>query len=303
MVSERNIISDPLRTLRIYRFSAALHASIETNTRRALKAHNALLKDIATERIAEELRHITALGDSYAIISNMEEDNVMSVLFPEFLVATGISMKHGVACYRQCEDIIGDPALYFPFCPERILAYFELPSRRTCLKLTALFSGTAHTLEAAFRLKMSKKETELIASIASGYENILFLAGAGAGKREIVRFLKDAQENVYPVMVLAAAAGQVHKCLSARGVPVPDTRVFSFCKEVFSLYVNEVMPRTRLLKIITGKDLITEFGLHPSPRFKSILSELEDDILEGKVSTRTEALNTVGKILDRERQR
>src|SRR5271169_1490331 len=52
MVSERNIISDPLRTLRIYRFSAALHASIENNTRLALKNHNALLKEVAIERIA-----------------------------------------------------------------------------------------------------------------------------------------------------------------------------------------------------------------------------------------------------------
>src|SRR5208283_2714522 len=65
MVSERNLISDPLRILRIYRFSAALHGHIEMNTRRALNRLRALLNDVAIERIAEELRHMMEIGDSH----------------------------------------------------------------------------------------------------------------------------------------------------------------------------------------------------------------------------------------------
>src|SRR5208337_2303565 len=150
MVSERNLISDPLRILRIYRFSAALHALIEINTRRALKPHRALLNDVAVERIAEELRHMLALGDSHESMKEMEEDNIMPVLFPEFRRHPGISIKKGLACYGRCEALLRDPAHYFPLQEKRIFDYFELPARRICLKLTALFSGEAYApLEAA----------------------------------------------------------------------------------------------------------------------------------------------------------
>jgi hypothetical protein len=54
-----------------------------------------------------------------------------------------------------------------------------------------------------------------------------------------------------------------------------------------------------LLRMITGDDLISEFGLSPSPQFKRLLSKLEDDILEGKVKTREEALRAVRDILAR----
>jgi tRNA nucleotidyltransferase/poly(A) polymerase len=298
MVSERNLISDPLRILRIYRFSAALHAPIEINTRRALNLHRALLNDVAIERIAEELRHMMALGDSHESMKDMEEDDIMPVLFPEFTPLPGIGIKKGLACYAQCEAMLGDPAHHFPVHEKRIFNYFELPARRICLKLTALFAGKAYALEAALRLKMSKKEAALVASISSGCENILSLCSVAADRSKILRFLKNAQDDVYPMVILAVAASQLNQGSSPLGT-LESGHVLSFCNKVLSLYIDEVLPRMGILRMITGDDLIREFDLSPSPQFKLILSELEDDILEGKVNTKDEALQTVRAILAR----
>jgi tRNA nucleotidyltransferase/poly(A) polymerase len=303
MVSERNLISDPLRILRIYRFSAALHSLIEINTRRALKKHKALLTDVAVERIAEELRHMMALGDSHESMKEMAEDNIMSVLFPEFSHVPGPGIKKGLFCYGQCEALLGSPAHYFPLQEKSIFDYFALPARRICLKLTALFSGEAYALEAALRLKMSKKEAALIALISSGCENLLLLCGVAAHRSKMVRFLKNARDNVYPMAVLAVAAGKGHQGSSGssvQGTLESGELVLSFCNKILSLYVDEVLPRIGILRLITGDDLIREFDLPPSSQFKLILSELEDDILEGKVNTRDEALRTVRSILARE---
>ena len=302
MVSERNLISDPLRILRIYRFSSALHAHIEINTRRALKEHRTLLNDVAIERIAEELRHMMALGDSHESMKDMEEDNIMPVLFPEFPPSPGINIKKGLACYGQCEALLGDPAHYFPFHEKRIFDYFELTARRICLKLTALFSGEAYALEAALRLRMSKKEAALIATISYGCKNILSLCSVAAHRSKMLRFLKNVQDDVYPMVILAVATGQIHQGpsgSSTQGTPEPGDRALSFCNKILSLYVDEVLPRMGILRMITGDDLIREFDLPPSPQFKLILSELEDDILEGKVNTKDEALKTVKGILAR----
>ncbi len=302
MVSERNLVSDPLRILRIYRFSAALHALIEIDTRRALNPHRALLNNVAIERIAEELRHMMALGDSYESMKDMEEDNIMPVLFPEFPPPPGISIKRGLACYGRCEALLGDPAHYFPLHEKRISAYFEIPARLICLKLTAFFSGEAYALEAALRLKMSKREAALISSISSGCENILSLCDVDADRSKILRFLKNARDDVYPMVILAVAAGRPHQgpsVSSAHRTLEPEDRVLSFCNKVLSLYIDEVLPRMGILRMITGDDLIREFDLPPSPKFKLILSELEDDIIEGKVNTKDEALKTVRGILAR----
>lgn len=285
MVSERNIISDPLRIMRIYRFSAALHASIEKNTRQAVRKHNVLLRDVAVERIAEELRLILATGDSHGTINGMAGDDIVHVLFPEFLSSAGDGIKQGIAFYGQCEGILANPAPYFPLAAEHILTYFEHTEKRICLKLAALFSGEASVTEAVSRLKMSNKEAEFISFITSERKNILSLAVAGAGKTDIIRFLKVARDNVYPVVVLAAAGA---------GGPI-----VSFLNDMLSLYLNEVVPRLPLIRMISGDDLITEFGLTPSPQFKLILSELEDDILEGKINTKEDGLGAAREIISR----
>jgi len=305
MVSEKNLISDPLRILRIYRFSAAMHSRIEINSRRALNQLRELLNDVAIERIAEELRHMMALGDSHESMKEMEEDNIMPVLFPEFTHVPGIRIKKGLACYGQCEAMLGDPAHYFPLHEKRIFAYFELPARRICLKMTALFSGEAYALEAALRMKMSKKEASLIDSISSGCQNILSLCSIAVHRSKMLRFLKNAQDDVYPMVILAVAAMQIHQgpCgPSTQGTFESGDQVLSFCNKILSLYVDEVLPRMCILRMVTGDDLIREFDLPPSPQFKLILSELEDDILEGKVNTRDEALKTVRGILAREKR-
>jgi hypothetical protein len=119
----------------------------------------------------------------------------------------------------------------------------------------------------------------------------------------MVRFLKNARDNVYPMAVLAVAAWKGHQGSSGssvQGTLESGELVLSFCNKILSLYVDEVLPRMGILRLITGDDLIREFDLPPSSQFKLILSELEDDILEGKVNTRDEALRTVRSILARE---
>lgn len=302
MVSERNLMSDPLRILRIYRFSSALHAVIEMNTRRALKEHRTLLNNVAVERIADELRNMMALGDSHKSMKKMGEDDIMPVLFPEYPPASGAGIKNGLACYGKCEVLLNDPAQYFPLHEKLIFDYFELPLRRICLKLTAIFSGEKYAMEAALRLKMSKKGSSLVASIVSGCENIMSFCSVAPHRSEMLRFLKNAQDDVYPMVILAVAAGQINEGpsgYSAHRTLEPGTGVLSYCNQILSLYVNEVLPRMTIFGIITGDDLIREFHLTPSPKFKVILSGLEDDILDGKVSTKDEALKTVRDLLAR----
>ena len=58
MISEGNLISDPLRILRAYRFAAELGGSIEKRTRDAIKTLHNMIKTVSSERITLELFHL-----------------------------------------------------------------------------------------------------------------------------------------------------------------------------------------------------------------------------------------------------
>jgi poly(A) polymerase len=50
-------------------------------------------------------------------------------------------------------------------------------------------------------------------------------------------------------------------------------------------------------KLVTGNDLIREFGLSPSPLFKTILTHVEEKRLTGEITTKAEALSNVRQYL------
>jgi len=71
-------------------------------------------------------------------------------------------------------------------------------------------------------------------------------------------------------------------CLSSHG----DLSLYDFVREKIANMPPEVM---RPAPLITGDDLIA-LGLAPGPRFKEILSSVEDAQLEGRLKSREEAL-------------
>lgn len=66
-ISEKNMIADPLRMLRAYRFAAELDGSIDPNTREIIKKHARNIHSVSNERITLEMFHLlnTKLPDKY----------------------------------------------------------------------------------------------------------------------------------------------------------------------------------------------------------------------------------------------
>jgi hypothetical protein len=117
------------------------------------------------------------------------------------------------------------------------------------------------------------------------------LLGAPTSAR--VRLLRDCGDGVYPLAVLVIAAHHVCQC--------NDDPILKFCRELLRFYHEEFLPRVKLLPLVTGDDLRREFRLTPSPVFREVLSGVTQLILEGRISTKKEALQAVGDMLKKER--
>ena len=274
MVSEENLIKDPLRILRIYRFSAELDFFIEADTLDAAGRLSPLISSVAAERITEELRHILRLGDSYTTIKTMSNKGTLQRIFPELKEDFVV---HNLELYKNVEDILNN------------FSRFMLPDlKKICLKLSTFFTDADTAKNASIRLKMSKKEVEFVHKMVSNHRRILSQYEEYNGDfDEIVsiRLLKEFRDEIYPLIILTIAQ-------------MPD--ITNFCEKLLSFYEKIFKERMKLLPVITGDDLMRELNLKPSPSFKKILTAVEDMVLEGKITSSKEALRTARRILKTE---
>lgn len=281
MVSEENLIKDPLRILRIYRFAASLNFSIEEDTLNAAERLAPLITSVAVERIAEELRYIVRLDDSYKTMKAMMDNRILAYILAEIKI-------NSLQLYKTTEEILSNPSdsLQLPaFSLQSLIKYFETDYRKICLKLSTIFFGSDTAKQSAIRLKMSRKEVEFIHEMVLNRNRILDSYKEMQGimdETKIIGLLKKFRDYVYPLIILAMAQ---------------EPSITAFCKEVVSFYDNVFKPRAALLPIITGDDLINTFNLKPSPIFKEILAEIEDMILYGRISSKEEALKMTKAML------
>lgn len=290
MIAEENLRKDPLRLLRVYRFAAVLGFSIDPATRQSVNKLAGLITTVAAERIAEELRAMLGAGRSSPAVTAMMQDGLLSSLFPALSPERSDSI---LMAYGKAEDILNDPGASFPGNEKPVREYFAADERRTGTKLAALFPRPDEALAAAVQLKLSVREREFIHAVSAHRRDIeLLYRGGDHSDRSVLLFIKRHREHLYPLLVLSLAGAG-----AAGEDPASDHGFQAFCRSLLRSYHEELLPRMRLLPLITGDDLIQVFHLAPSPLFKEILGTIEDMVAEGAVTTKKEALSTVKDIL------
>ena len=291
MVSEENLSKDPLRLLRVYRFSSTLGFLTDINTSVSVRRLAPLIAGVAVERVAEELRHILRFGFSGKTLKELDAVGLLIQVLPEIRHIPADAWHRSLRSYTFIEHILQNLALYFPGHSPAVASYFTEDYRLLGLKLAALFSFGTQGDQVASRLKMSNREVSFIRKMQADSPRMAALLGAPTSAR--VRFLRDCGDGVYPLAVLVIAAHHVCQC--------NDDPILEFCRELLRFYHEEFLPRVKLLPLVTGDDLRREFRLTPSPVFREVLSGVTQLILEGRISTKKEALQAVEDMLKEER--
>jgi tRNA nucleotidyltransferase/poly(A) polymerase len=287
MVSEENLVKDPLRLLRVYRFAATLDFSVEVHTSSAVRAHAPMISSSAAERIAVELRHIVRTASSYSTIKEMEKDGLLFSLFPELTELAPDIWHHTRQAYGYVDHILQNIPLYFPGKSATIQEYFADERRTFCLKFAILFQDSITAEKVAFRLKLSRRESEFMRMLEANSNVITALVNNL--KPAVIGILREFGDDIYALLVYILAAGRV--CQSS------GSTFAALAREIAAVYQDEYTPRLSRLPLIDGNDLISEFGLSPSPFFKDILSAVELLSLEGRITSRAEAISEAGRMI------
>lgn len=280
MVSADNLTKDPLRMLRAYRFAQELGFIIEGKTIETIRQHGPIIAHVAVERITDELRHVLLAATSYQTIRLMDRDRLLEQIFPDLITVGKIPRQKLLQSFGYLEHILNNPHLYFPGHAEAFSAYFRKPSRRMAMKLAVLFPSLASAEENAKRLRCSRAEIDYIAGMRRYADR--FSDAMGAEKEERLKLVHTIGPGLYAQILYHIC----QECICQ----LADSLTVYYCREMLDLYHGEYQERAALLPLLTGDELMKALSLSPSPRVGKILTELEQMTLDGRISTKREAL-------------
>jgi len=332
-VSETAFRDDALRTLRAVRIAAEMEASIEQGTEELLRRAVHLLANVSAERVRDELAKIVALPGAAQNLRYLDELGLLVVIIPELETLKGVEQsephcldvfEHSMGTVSWLEEVIEVSPLLSPFSHQISVHLLQPISgdhlRLTVLKLAALLHDLGkpatksvddeggihfygHEREGAEavgailrRLRFGGKEVSLAKTIVANHMRPCLLASEKVvTRRAVYRFFRDTGDAGVDILLLCLAD---HLATSGPNLRIACwRRLVELAASMLSDYYERHQKVVSPPKLISGHDLMEEFGLEEGPRLGELLETVREAQVEGEVRTKEEALALVKGLL------
>ncbi|MEB3227683.1 MAG: CCA tRNA nucleotidyltransferase [Synechocystis sp.] len=277
MVTRENLADDPLRLLRAYRQAAQLQFALEPHTRESLQQLAPHIRTVAAERVQAEFNYLLGSPRGSQWLLAAWQDGLLNYWFPH---ATLGSLS-AIGCIDLAIAAIKNQ---LPL-PKRQQFFQGLGKKGIAItKLASLVAADPATAESELqRLKYSRHELRSVQSILHAYPQLRGLR-QGATVRHLYFFFAELGKY-FPHFVLYSLAHAPH-----------DYHPFLF--ELLDHYLDAADPLAHPRSLITGKDLIDQLQIKPSPLIGQLLTEVQIAQIEGNVQTIPDALAYAQQLID-----
>ena len=284
---DKRFREDYLRMIRAIRFAANLDFTIDGATQRAIEANAARIKEISAERLQEELGKILTRGGAHRGLEIMAQTGILRAILPEVDKMRGIAQpprfhpegdvwRHTflmleILSAQKSPDI--NPSLAWG----TLLHDVGKPVTRAEDENGVHFYGHVQQGEKIAdgimqRLRFSRAQREAVLTLI--HYHMVFMNVQKMRPSRLKRFLRMPDFKLHL---------ELHRldCLASHGL----LDNYDFClRSLQSLEQEELHPP----RLFTGDDLIA-LGFTPGKVIGEILRALEDEQLEGRISSREEA--------------
>jgi poly(A) polymerase len=284
---ERRFQEDKLRMLRAVRFAARFEYTIDPPTFVAIQKLAPAIHQVSRERVRDELTKMLTEGHARRAFELLDEAGLLKEALPEIVRMHGVEQPpqfhpegdvwiHTMMLLEQlpagCSRTLAWGALLhdvgkpptFRVAPDRIRfdRHVEV--------------GVAMAHEICQRLHFSNDDTDQIEALVANHMRFAD-----------VERMKDSTLKRFLRMPRFDEHLELHRidCKASHG----GLDLYEFAAEKLRTTPEEEI---RPLPLLTGRDLIG-MGYAPGPRFKQILSAVEDAQLEGRLRSGQEALDWV----------
>lgn len=282
---------DALRLLRAIRFSTKTSFPIEPQTWSAVKESAPLLSQISIERIRDEFNQIITHPKRAEGIELLVQSGLMEVFLPEFLDLIGCDQPEewhpegDVYTHTKIALSLLEPDSPLELCLAVLLHDIAKPPTRTYDEEAERIRFNGHDMLGAemaetilTRMRYSNATISAVKEMVAYHMRFMDVQKMRTAK--LKRFM--ARET-FPLEM------ELHRvdCASSNGF----TENYDFLNEKGQEFANEpIIPPP----LVSGKDLI-HLGFSSSPLFKKILSDVETEQLEQRITTKEEALTFIKK--------
>ncbi|MBW7865450.1 MAG: CCA tRNA nucleotidyltransferase [Candidatus Hydrogenedens sp.] len=289
---ERRFAEDRLRMLRAVRFTAELGFDLDPATRNAATrmAHR-LHEGVSAERVREELVKMLTCGAAGRALRLLDGTGLLGQILPEVTAMRGVAQPPE---YHPEGDVLTHTLMMMDRlpagCPPTLAmgALFHdagKPSTQTHedrIRFNLHEKVGARLAEAACRrLRFTNEETARITWLVARHMR----AGCIPEMREGKRRLFAAEPGFGELLELFRL-----DCAASHGDQSTTEWVENYLR---SLPEPEAAPQCP----VTGHDLIA-LGLKPGPQFREILGELREGFIEGRFTSKEEAIALLAERLD-----
>ncbi len=276
---------DYLRMLRAVRFAACLGFDIDSLTFAAIKEFAARIGGVSAERRRDELTRILTQGHAARGMQLLLEADLLQQVLPEVARMEGVPQPpefhpegdvwtHVKSMLARLEGAsptlawgvllhdIGKPPTYAVTDRIRFNDHDVVGARMAA--------------QICLRLRLSVRDTEQVCQLVANHMRLRHVKEMRQSR--LKRFLRQP---------FFAELLELHRidCLSSHG----QLDLYEFCRRKLAEIDQQGL---RPPSLLSGNDLIA-MGFEPGPLFKKILEAVEDEQLEGRISTPEEAADLV----------
>jgi poly(A) polymerase len=292
---ERRFAEDKLRMLRAVRFAARFGYAIEPKTLQAIQKLASQIHHVSQERVRNELTRMLIEGRARQAFLLLDQTGLLHEVLPEVEAMKGVEQPPQ---FHPEGDVFVHTLLLLENLPHPCpitLAWGALlhdvgkpPTFRVAPDRIRFDGhvdvGVKMAEEICGRLRFSNDDTRQILALVDNHMRFAHL-----------QRMKESTFKRFVRMPRFDEHLQLHRmdCLASHG----DLTSYNFTREKMAAMPQAEM---RPAPLITGDDLIAS-GYPPGPRFKKILSAVEDGQLEGRLRSRDEAMAFVESEFPRRR--
>ena len=286
---ERRFAEDKLRMLRAVRFAARFGYEIEPVTFSAIQEFSPQIHQVSNERVRDELTKMLTEGHARDAFLLLDRTGLLGQVLPEISAMKGVEQPPQ---FHPEGDVFVHTLLLLQNLPHPCplpLAWGALlhdvgkpPTFRVASDRIRFDGhvevGIRMAGEICRRLRFSNDDTEQILALVANH--MRFADVTRMKESTLKRFLRLPRFEEHL---------ELHRldCTSSHG----DLTSYNFTRDKLEATPPE---NIRPAPLVTGKDLIAA-GYTPGPRFKEILSSVEDSQLEGKLASKEQAMEFVSR--------
>jgi putative nucleotidyltransferase with HDIG domain len=327
MVSQANLLDDPLRLLRVFRFAATIpNSTITPDTLAVVTQHKQCLLSAAPERISYELLRLLDQPACFTALQAMANSGLLEVILPELTPCrlVGPNTHHHLWLLDHTLELVNQLEGLLPTLPSQTLAHVSAPFNPTVSRL-------ALTKLACLLHDVGKPETMIPregvpAAVGQAPDRITFYGHEALsatmtnaiGKRlkwgnKLTQFVnKLVRWHLYPCQFGPSSMPKsVQRFLRRMGDEAPDVTLLALADRLSTLgpmvtpaqtqqadadhrwLMDQYHQQVAIFKqppLLNGHQVMEALGLAPGPQLKQVLQALQIAQQAGELATPDQAL-------------